>query len=41
MNTEGLDLDFKGTDLKILGVKFDKEGGGWGNWTDLLGKVRK
>jgi exonuclease III len=37
----GLDIDFKETDLKILGVKFDKEGGGRGNWTDMLGKVRQ
>ena len=29
------------TDLKILGVKFDREGGGKGNWTDLIGKVRQ
>ena len=37
----GLDLDFKTKDIKILGVKFDKEGGGRGNWTDKLGKVRQ
>ncbi|RXN13427.1 reverse transcriptase [Labeo rohita] len=36
-----LDIDFKETNFKILGVKFDKEGGGRENWTDLLGKVRK
>nr|XP_055049577.1 LINE-1 retrotransposable element ORF2 protein [Misgurnus anguillicaudatus] len=41
IDTGQLDVDFKTTDLKILGVKFDKEGGGRGNWTDLLGKVRK
>ncbi|KAG1928987.1 hypothetical protein F2P79_023209 [Pimephales promelas] len=37
----GLDLDFKDNNLKILGVKFDREGGGQGNWTDMLGKVRQ
>ncbi|KAG1928989.1 hypothetical protein F2P79_023211 [Pimephales promelas] len=31
----GLDLDFKDNNLKILGVKFDREGGGQGNWTDI------
>ncbi len=41
MDTGGLDVDFKETDFKILGVKFDKEGGGQENWTDLLGKVRQ
>lgn len=40
-DTGGLNIDFKETDFKILGVKFDKEGGGCENWTDLLGKVRK
>ncbi len=37
----GLDVNFKEKDFKILGVKFDKDGGGQENWTDLLGKVRK
>ncbi len=37
----GLDVNFKETDFKILGVKIDKDGGGQENWTDLLGKVRK
>jgi exonuclease III len=41
VDTGGLDLDFKDNDLKILGVKFDREGGGQGNWTDMLGKVRQ
>ncbi|XP_077060974.1 uncharacterized protein LOC143713527 [Siphateles boraxobius] len=41
VDTVGLDLDFKDNDLKILGVKFDREGGGQGNWTDMLGKVRQ
>ncbi|KAF4079370.1 hypothetical protein AMELA_G00177250, partial [Ameiurus melas] len=40
VDTGGLELAFK-TDLRILGVKFDKEGGGRGNWADLLGKVRQ
>ncbi|KAI7813124.1 reverse transcriptase [Triplophysa rosa] len=39
--TRGLDLTVKATDLKILGVKFDSNGGGSGNWPDLLGKVRQ
>lgn len=39
-NTD-MDLDFKECDIKILGIKFDKEGGGRGNWTDVLGKVRQ
>ncbi len=37
----GLDVNFKETDFKILGVKIDKDGDGQENWTDLLGKVRK
>jgi len=41
VDTGGLDLDFKDNDLKVLGVKFDREGGGRGNWTDILGKVRQ
>ncbi|KAL6481328.1 hypothetical protein MHYP_G00094080 [Metynnis hypsauchen] len=36
-----LDLDFKEKDMKILGIKFDKEGGGRGNWTDMIGKVKQ
>lgn len=37
----GLPLTVKQTDLKILGVKFDREGEGTGNWPDMLGKVRQ
>lgn len=40
-NVEGLDLAFKETDLKILGLKFDREGGGQGNWMHMLGKVKQ
>lgn len=29
------------TDQKILGIKFDREGGGRTNWPDLVGKVRQ
>lgn len=39
--TRGLDLTVKPTDLKILGIKFDINGGGSGNWTDVLGKIRQ
>ncbi|KAL0150099.1 hypothetical protein M9458_054526 [Cirrhinus mrigala] len=38
VDTGGLDLVVRDNDFKILGVKFDKEGGGRGNWTDILGK---
>ncbi|KAL0150090.1 hypothetical protein M9458_054517 [Cirrhinus mrigala] len=38
VDTGRLDVDFKETNFKILGVKFDKEGGGRDNWTDMLGK---
>ena len=37
----GLPLTVTQTDLKILGVKFDKEGGGSTNWPDVIGKARK
>ena len=36
-----LNVVFKKKDIKILGLKFDDEGGGRGNWTDVLGKVRQ
>nr|BAC82621.1 pol-like protein [Danio rerio] len=39
--TEGLELTFKENDFKILGVKFDKEGGGGQNWNDILTKVNQ
>ncbi|XP_073780380.1 transposon TX1 uncharacterized 149 kDa protein [Danio rerio] len=39
---EGLDMVFRRDDhFKVLGVKFDKEGGGRENWNDILGKVRQ
>lgn len=31
----------KKTDIKILGIKFDREGGGRGNWQEALAKVRQ
>lgn len=37
----GLPLTVTQTDQKILGVKFDKEGGGTTNWPDVIGKVRQ
>ncbi|KAI7809233.1 hypothetical protein IRJ41_003095 [Triplophysa rosa] len=37
----GLDVTVRETDLKVLGVKFDREGGGQSNWTDVLGKPPK
>lgn len=37
----GLPLTVTQTDQKILGVKFDREGGGRNNWPDVVGKVRK
>ena len=36
-----LDLNFKETGMQILGIKFDEEGGGRGNWTDMIGKVKQ
>ncbi|XP_031671812.1 uncharacterized protein LOC109882153 [Oncorhynchus kisutch] len=29
------------TDIRVLGVKFDREGGGSGNWSGILGTVRQ
>ena len=29
------------TDIKILGVKFDREGEGTENWPGMIGKVRR
>ncbi len=37
----GLDVTVRETDLKVLGIKFDREGGGQNNWADTLAKVRK
>lgn len=37
----GLPLTVTQTDIKILGIKFDKEGGGSTNWPDVVGKVRQ
>ena len=37
----GLPLTVTQTDLKILGVKFDREGGGDTNWPGLIGKVKQ
>lgn len=37
----GLPLTVTQTDQKILGIKFDREGGGKTNWPDVLGKVRQ
>ena len=37
----GLPLTVTQTDVKILGVKFDRQGGGDTNWPDLVGKVRQ
>lgn len=40
IDKRGLDLVFRRDDnLKILGVKFDREGGGQGNWKEMIGKV--
>ncbi|XP_056320895.1 uncharacterized protein LOC130234675 [Danio aesculapii] len=42
IQTEGVDMVFRGDDhFKVLGVKFDKEGGGRENWKDILRKVRQ
>lgn len=35
-----LEVTIKSTDFKILGVKFDKEGGGKGNWEEVLNKAK-
>lgn len=37
----GLPLTMTQTDQKILGIKFDREGGGTSNWPDVVGKVRR
>ena len=37
----GLPLTVKQTDIKILGVKFNREGEGTENWPDVIGKVRQ
>ncbi|XP_070771031.1 LOW QUALITY PROTEIN: uncharacterized protein [Enoplosus armatus] len=37
----GLPLTVTQTDQKILGIKFDREGGGKTNWPDIVGKVRQ
>ncbi|XP_056298028.1 uncharacterized protein LOC130211313 [Pseudoliparis swirei] len=37
----GLPLTVTQTDQRILGVKFDREGGGKTNWPDVVGKVRQ
>ena len=37
----GLPLTVTRTDLKILGVKFDRQGGGDTNWPGLIGKVKQ
>lgn len=37
----GLPLTVTQTERKILGVKFDREGGGETNWPDMVGKVRQ
>lgn len=39
--TIGLPLTVTQTEQKILGIKFDNEGGGKTNWTSLVGKVRQ
>ncbi|XP_045569119.1 uncharacterized protein [Salmo salar] len=36
-----LPLTVKTTDIRVLGVKFDREGGGRGNWSGILGTVRQ
>ncbi|XP_055770772.1 uncharacterized protein LOC129846978 [Salvelinus fontinalis] len=36
-----LPLTVKTTDIRVLGVKFDREGGGSGNWNGILGTVRQ
>ena len=37
----GLPLTVNETDIKILGVKFDRERGGTRNWPGVVGKVRQ
>lgn len=37
----GLDVTQTQENQKILGIKFDREGGGNANWTDVVGKVRQ
>ena len=37
----GLPLTVTQDDQRILGIKFDKEGGGKANWQDVVGKVRQ
>ena len=37
----GIPLTKTQTDQKILGIKFDREGGGTSNWPDVVGKVRQ
>ena len=37
----GLPLTVTQTDLKILGVKFDRQGEGTTNWPDLVGRVKQ
>ena len=39
--TIGLPLTMNQTDIKILGVKFDREGEGTENWPGMIGKVRR
>ena len=39
--TTELPLTMTQTDQKILGIKFDREGGGKTNWPDVVGKVRQ
>lgn len=39
--TTALPLTVTQTDQRILGIKFDREGGGKTNWTDMVGKVRQ
>uniref|UniRef100_A0A8C7IU91 Reverse transcriptase domain-containing protein n=1 Tax=Oncorhynchus kisutch TaxID=8019 RepID=A0A8C7IU91_ONCKI len=36
-----LPLTVKLTDIRVLGVKFDRGGGGSGNWSGILGTVRQ
>lgn len=40
-DTTRLLLTVTQTDIQILKVKFDREGGGKVNWQDVLGKVRQ
>lgn len=37
----GLETDVIQTDQKILGVRFDKNGGGKANWPRITGKVKQ